>query len=309
MAARLSATVVISTYNRAEFLPEAIECLLDQTRVPDEIIVVDDGSTDNTPEVLAGYGNAIRVIRQHNQGVSAGRNVGIRAASNDLIAFLDSDDTLAPESIEKRMSVFAARNDCDVVYSDALWTVVANQSRRRWPGTRPTGDIFVHIARYNIMPIHCYMFRKECLEKSGLFDEHLRTNEDFDFFLRLAARCRFRYLDEPLAYYRFHDTMTSKTERTRLVEDTLEFMHRVYKMPAFDVLSARDKSVIYSSHGIKLMPKYPAEARRSFVRAIRAFPIGPRSYVLLGLSLPGQRVFGTLHGWYLKSRNYVPPPG
>jgi glycosyltransferase involved in cell wall biosynthesis len=86
---RLRIAVIIATYNRATLLDEAIGCLLAQTRVPDEIVVVDDGSTDQTPDVLAGYGPPVKVVRQANRGLPAARNTGLRTATADLIAFLD----------------------------------------------------------------------------------------------------------------------------------------------------------------------------------------------------------------------------
>src|SRR5882724_669932 len=97
---RLSVSVIIPTYNRAAFVTVAVDSALNQTRVPDEIIVVDDGSTDETDRVLRQYGPPVRVVRQENRGRSAARNVGLSQATGDAVMFLDSDDLLMPRNIE-----------------------------------------------------------------------------------------------------------------------------------------------------------------------------------------------------------------
>jgi glycosyltransferase involved in cell wall biosynthesis len=112
---RLRITVIIATYNRAAWLPAAIDSLLNQTRQPDEILVVNDGSSDNTAEVLSRYTTPVRVINQENNGLSAARNVALRDVQSDLLAFLDSDDSLPPHSIAERARVLEARPEFDVV--------------------------------------------------------------------------------------------------------------------------------------------------------------------------------------------------
>src|SRR5574341_812790 len=112
-------SVILATYNRATLLEEAVRCLLGQTRIPDEIVVVDDGSTDHTPEVLDCYGPPVRVVRQPNRGLPAARNTGLRAATGNLIAFLDSDDTLPLDSIERRASYLEAHPAAAAVYGAA----------------------------------------------------------------------------------------------------------------------------------------------------------------------------------------------
>ncbi len=296
--ARLRVSVIISTYNRADLLPEAIDCLLTQTRVPDEIIVVDDGSTDDTPAVLASYPSPVIAIRQSNKGLAAGRNTGLRRATGDLIAFLDSDDILTPDSIEKRALVFEQNPQVNVVYSDLLATDMANKPYGPWPGRRPSGDVFVEAARYNLMPIHSYMLRRECLEQTGPFDETLRSNEHFDFWIRVAAHYPFHYLDEPLAFYRFHDNMMTVVKHTEMRPEWLLVQRRVYEMDAFQALSSRQKSIIYCSHGNKIMRGFPREARWCFWQGVRVHPTGLRAYLLLTLSLLGKNAFIAVHDVY-----------
>ena len=305
---KLTVSLIITTYNRAHMISDTLDSVLNQTRIPDEIIVVDDGSTDDTQAVLAGYGMAITVVCQENQGAAAARNAGIRASTGDLIAFLDSDDRLALDSIEKRAAALERRADYGVAYSDVWMTDLDGKSYGPWPGPRPSGDVFLAAARYNLLTPIAYMFRREILGLTGFFDESLIVNEDFDFLLRAAAKSRFYYIDEPLAFYRFHSAMTVKTKRLTMVREAVEVMQGVYSMPEFKALSAKQKSVVFSSHGIKLMQDFPQIAQQCFGRAIRCYPLGLRSYALLALSLFGRRVFGAFHSLYLKSRGYVSPP-
>lgn len=294
-------SVIISTYNRADRLPKAIDSLLRQTRVPDEIIVVDDGSTDNTPEVLAQYGPPVTKIRQDNQGPAAGRNTGLRAATGDLIAFLDSDDVLTTGSIEKRALLLESDPSYGVVYSNVMMTDLVGRSlglfTEAFPGVRPSGNVFFQIAQNHLMAVHGFMFRRSCLDEVGLFDESLRSSEDYDFWVRMACHYSFLFLDEPLAHYRVHDSMMTVGQPSDRWADYQRVMQRVRAMPAFQQLSSQQKSVVYCKHGIaSMLGRNGREARRLFARAIGVWPMSPRGYLLLGLSLAGHRAFSFVHG-------------
>ncbi len=293
---RLSVSVIIPTYNRAPLVGEAIDSLLSQSRPPDEIIVVDDGSTDHTADVLAHYGSSIAVITQPNAGLSAARNAGLRAATGDLIAFLDSDDRLMPGSIERRAHLLEQSADFDAVYSNVLMVDMDSQPLGLYsqvqPGPRPSGSIFFELARHNLMPVHAFMFRRECLDQVGLFDERLKSLEDYDFWLRMAARFRFLYLDEPLACYRIHGgMMTTGQQELRLV-DGIVLHRRIFDLPAFDRLSSGEKACIYVEHGNRCaMLGRMAEARQWYARAVRSAPTSPRGYVFGAFTFLGKRLF------------------
>lgn len=294
--------VIIPTYNRASFLPQAIGSLLNQTRVPDEIIVVDDGSTDHTPEILAHYDAPVIVIRQENQGRSAARNTGIEAVQSDLIAFLDSDDLLLPESIEKRARVLETHSDVGIVYCEVV--VIDRegneccQGHQFFSGPRPSGNVFALLAQKNFVPPIAYMIRRTCLDNVGLFDETLHLLEDYDLWLRLAERCNFRYLDEPLAYYRLHDAMSTRVQHAQLVTSGALIMERIRQMSAFAALTDAEKAAIYRAHGKQYayMGRM-ADARHMFRQATRHEPhVALTAYGagLWGLTWAGQTVFSTL---------------
>ena len=212
MSAAMSISVVIPTYNRAAAVGEAIESVLRQTHPADEIIVVDDGSTDRTGEVLAGFGDRIRIVAQPNGGVSAARNAGIRLATADWLAFLDSDDvwlphrlaTLARDVTEPNVGVHVA----DIVlegpgYEERLLPLrnLAFPQNRAERIERPLPLV---LSGLSLDSIAC---RRDWLIDAGGFDTSLRMFEDLDVLTRLALRgpwcftsevvCRARRLAEP----------------------------------------------------------------------------------------------------------------
>lgn len=295
MSLQMSVTVIIPTFNRATLLPLAIDSVLSQSRVPEEIIVVDDGSTDDTPRLLAGYNSPVKVITQPNSGRSVARNRGLRVATGDLIAFLDSDDTLTVTSIQRRAEILEQHPDIDIVYSEVLLIdIVGNEVglySSYLPGPRPSGMIFVEMARHDFIPIHAAMIRRSSLGDVR-FEENLEQSEDFDFWLRLATRCRFQYVSEPLACYRWHETATTLSQPQKVLESEVKVQKRVFNMPAFQQLKAREKAYIYCSHGVKnAMLGQMKTAQHYFTLAIVTAPTYPVGYALMLFSMAGVRAF------------------
>ena len=210
-------SVVIPTYNCARYLPEAIDSVLAQTYRDFEIIVVDDGSTDNTPEVLARYGDQIRIIRQPDQGRSAARNAGILAARGEYIAFLDADDLWLPQKLEKQLALFAARAEIGWVYSDyrrlaELGSDTDTFFHRAGLRPPPEGRILPELLSGCITSTITVMARASCFRRVGLFDPSLTRAEDYDMWIRLATQFDAACVDEPLALYRQHSRqITSRT--------------------------------------------------------------------------------------------------
>jgi glycosyltransferase involved in cell wall biosynthesis len=202
-------SVIIPTYNCARYLPEAIDSALAQTYRDFEIIVVDDGSTDNTQEVLARYGDQIRVIRQSNQGRGAARNTGILAARGEYIAFLDADDLWVPQKLERQVPLFDERPEIGWACSDAVnftGSELSLQSRFQTLGLRPFPEARV----LNVLVPACAIYsitvvvRASCFAESGLFDVSLPVAQDYDMWLRLATRFPIGCVNEVLALHRRH---------------------------------------------------------------------------------------------------------
>lgn len=211
-------SVVIPTYNRVTLVQEAIESVLRQRMDGVEVIVVDDGSTDGTHDVLGErYGERVRYFYQVNRGRSAARNYGIRASRGRYLLFLDSDDRLLPEGIEREAAYLDAHPEVDVVYTDGYFCDETGRNVGRIASARPphsTEDILEALVISNVITAcHSVMVRREALESVGppYFDEALRGTEDEDLWIRLAAQgSTFAYLDVPTCQYRIHGSNASR---------------------------------------------------------------------------------------------------
>ncbi len=194
-----SVSVVIPTYNRANMLREALESVLRQSFQPTEVLVVDDGSTDLTKEVVASFGNKrIRYLSFSNSGVSSARNKGWRSALGDWVAFLDSDDLWLPQKLQRQIQAVDSRADVPLCYTDEIWI---RHNRRVNPckhHAKHSGWIFQHcLARCIISPSSA-LIRRDVLEEMGGFDESMPACEDYDLWLRLTSRYPVLFLEERL---------------------------------------------------------------------------------------------------------------
>jgi glycosyltransferase involved in cell wall biosynthesis len=202
----LRVSVIIPSYNYAQFLPSAVESALAQTRAAHEIIVVDDGSTDDTPQVLARYGQRIRALQQPNQGLSAARNSGAQMASGELLAFLDSDDTWLPTKLERQVARVEADPavglvHCGVSEVDRAGDVI----RRRLDGMEgPVAYEMLLFRRSVLMPPSTFLVPRKVFVETGGFDTQLNHSEDWDFGFRVASRHRVAFVAEALVNYRLH---------------------------------------------------------------------------------------------------------
>jgi glycosyltransferase involved in cell wall biosynthesis len=200
-------SVIIPTYNYACFLREAIDSALVQTRPPLEVIVVDDGSTDDTAAVLARYGDRIRVLRQQNQGVATARNTGIAAARGDYLAFLDSDDAWHPRKLELQMQRFEAEPELGLVHCGA--DIIDAEGRTLDTMLRGmeghVAEAMLRLDREVIMPQgSSIVVPKRVAEEIGGFDVRLPPSEDWDFCYRVTKRYPIGYVREVLVRYRLH---------------------------------------------------------------------------------------------------------
>ncbi|MEN8780645.1 MAG: glycosyltransferase, partial [Desulfobacterales bacterium] len=197
-----SVSIIIPTYNRGWIVRDAIDSVLGQTDTDFELVVVDDGSTDRTPEILDSYGDRLRVIRQANQGVSAARNRGIGDSSGPLIALLDSDDIWLPGKLSVQVDFFNKNPAALICQTEEIW--IRNGLRVN-PGKRhrkPFGMIFEPSLELCLVSPSAVMVRRELFEKVGLFDENLPACEDYDLWLRVGCRFPVHLIDKPLTIKR-----------------------------------------------------------------------------------------------------------
>ena len=204
-------SVIIPTYNRGWIVGEAIDSVLDQDFRDYELIVVDDGSDDNTPAILAAYGKKIKVLRQSNRGVSAARNYGITAATGRLIAFLDSDDIWLPRKLFTQVKFFAENPDAVINQTEERWIrngVRVNPKKRH---LKFSGMIFERSLTLCLVSPSAVMIKKGLFDSVGVFDEHLPACEDYDLWLRISCRYPVHLIDTPLIIKRGgHEDQLSK---------------------------------------------------------------------------------------------------
>lgn len=217
-------SVVMPAYNAGPYIEQAIRSVLEQDYPNIELIVVDDGSKDGTPEAVeALFGDRVRVLRQKNGGPAAARNLGIRASNGTLLAFLDADDVWLPGKLQAQVSYMLAHPDIGLVYGKFLrWESIADGSFL--PPPPPEGDgpglveahsgwIYRELLFDNIVHIITALVRKTVLESVAGLDESLRTGEDYDLWLRVSRQTKASKLNQTLAYYRVHAQSTTQVPR------------------------------------------------------------------------------------------------
>ena len=200
-------------YNGARYLRGALESALSQTYRPLEIVVVDDGSTDETPGVLAEFGDRIRAIRQPNSGSAAARNAALRAARGELIAFLDADDLWLPHKVAVQVHYLREHPDVDLVATRWLTlTEGAPAAPNELPGPETGVEVDAENSGwlYNALLIDCVVhtttvvIRRRLVDEIGIFDTELRRGQDYDYWLRASRATQIHTLKTPLSYYRLH---------------------------------------------------------------------------------------------------------
>lgn len=200
--------VVVNVYNQAHFLADALNSVLRQMHPADEVIVVDDGSNDRPEAVVERY-NHVRLIRQSNQGLAAARNTGLKAASAELIVFLDADDRLLPSALEAGLAALQARPECAFAFGGHRRVDIDGQPIGK--DMRPPASLDYHDLLYgNHIGMHATVtYFRERLLKCGGFDSSLARAEDYDVYLRLAQRYPIAVCQEIVAEYRQHGTNMS----------------------------------------------------------------------------------------------------
>ncbi len=203
----MKVSVVIACYNYGAFLETSVESVLAQTHREVELIVVNDGSTDSTDQVMSQYTDRplVRYVRQDNRGQAHAKNEGLRHATGDLVAFLDADDMWMPRKLERQVALFA-NPAVGVVYSgvglvDQRGEPVPFEGMRGFLAPR-RGRVTRWLVFDNFVPFSSAVIRRDVIETIGGFDERLRMGIDWDLWLRASRLTEFAYVDEPLLLYR-----------------------------------------------------------------------------------------------------------
>jgi GT2 family glycosyltransferase len=194
-------SVIIPTHNRRELVREAIASVLAQSFADFELIVVDDGSEDETAEVVQEFAG-VRYAWQPNRGVSAARNYGVSLSTGELIAFLDSDDVWQPQKLERQVRFFTKHPDAQICQTEEIWLRNGVRVNPHHKHRKAGGDIFARSLELCLVSPSAVMMRRELFECIGGFDENLPACEDYDLWLRIAATLPVHLLDIPLVIKR-----------------------------------------------------------------------------------------------------------
>lgn len=279
MTTQPKVSVITPTYNRARYIEEAIDSALAQTYPNVEIIVVDDGSTDETPAILKGYGDKISCFYQDYQGVSAALNLGIKNSSGQYLAILDDDDIWLPEKLELQVAYMEAHPEVGMVHADML--VLSERSGDSRPRKRelsrpiPSGYVLPELIQRNFIFGCAALVRRSCLDEVGLFDPELQAAEDYNLWLRIARRFSITYMDRPLAIFRLHATNITRDPLfmqewhlkalKKMVHLDPRVLHEVGKNVVQFTISFNTAYLFFSQELYK-------EARWNFAEALRSRP-------------------------------------
>ena len=233
-----SISVVIATHNRSAFLRETLESILAQRFRDYEIILVDDGSTDDTRQMIASYGDKVRYFYQNNSGPAAARNLGVRQARAPWVAFQDSDDLSTPDHLQVLHDYVEARPECAMVFANGVYlggrehgreTIIpAKKSRRLAAEGVCLNDLF----EKSIARLQAALISKAAYGAAGGMNESLRVCHDLDLFLRLGAKFPVAYLDRVVFRYRKHEGNITRDEEVRLTENIKVIENLIRDFPA-----------------------------------------------------------------------------
>jgi glycosyltransferase involved in cell wall biosynthesis len=294
-------SVIIPTYNRAEFLRSAIKSALRQTFTDFEIIVSDDKSTDHTREVVRSFKDRrIKyLLNEGNKGPSATRNTAILASKGEYIAFLDDDDEWLPDKLQRQVEILdkSQANICGVYSNRLIIDKTTGKVISDNPGTdRLTGNLLYQLAVKS--PIHTttVLIRRKCLDEVGLFDETISYMEDRDLWIRLSMNWEFEYISQPLvrAYIHGNAHLSKNLEgQTEGREKLLEKYQYLFKK------NKKSWSELYVCLGAQYCQlKKMKSGRKSLIKGIKIYPFSTISYLHLFSSLFGPSYYQRLRKFY-----------
>lgn len=284
-------SVVTASYNMGRYIGQTLDSVLGQDYPQVESIVVDDGSTDDTPAVLARYAGdpRVRVIRQSNAGQTVAKNHGIAAARGEFVAFCDADDIWEPQKISRQLPRFRSDSAVAVVFSE-ISCIDGDGAPLALPLIgRHEGRVTARLLIDNFVPFPTAVVRAAVLREMGGFDESLSMSIDYDLWLRISTRYRFAYVPEKLARYRIWEGQMSKRMGERL--DNFERLLERFLADNPGVVTPREIARAYAHFLVTRGSWHSEEGRRSdawrdYREALRRDPLSSRMWkciVSLGL--------------------------
>jgi glycosyltransferase involved in cell wall biosynthesis len=299
-------SVVIPVYNGARFLSRAIDSVLAQTYPAVEVVVVDDGSTDDSRALVAGYGDRVVAVHQANGGVAQARNAGILASRGELVAFLDQDDWWRPEKVAAQVRVFQSDAEIGLVhtgvghYDEQAQAFVGRLNPHDAPHEL-VGYCYERLLLGNSIYNATVMVRRAALDAVGHFDASIAGNTvaDYELWLRVAQRFALAYVPEELAVFRLHADQGTWKRRDMLAAE-LRVLERALPGPTAAPVAIHGRlAQLLEELGVAhLDAGDPRKARPCFARALRAAPSLRRGGLWAASLLPVRVVEGLRKAWY-----------
>lgn len=292
-AAAPRVSVVIGAYNAAAWIAATLESVLAQTYPSFDLVVVDDGSTDATREIVGGFGDRVRYVHQPNAGSAAARNTGVRHARGHYLAFLDADDLWLPGKLSEQLGLHDAHPDLRWSYTDAsVFDAETGETVRVWSRSHELreGDVLQSLLLGNFIPFSSVVVERAAFEACGGFREgaSARISEDWDLWLRIAARYSVGCVHRPLLNIRQH--ARRKTEAMDLaaaLEARLGHVERAVRRDPERLGNVRDRAVarVLLSVARKHVNRGERRAGRALLwRALRLAPADAQAWIHLGAS-------------------------
>jgi glycosyltransferase involved in cell wall biosynthesis len=307
-------SVVTPTYNQADFLRDTLESVLTQDYPHIEHQVIDDGSTDSTPQILAEYSDRIAVERHANRGQTPTINKGWERAQGDILTWLNSDDTFLPGAVSKAVEYFKGHPDVDIVFGDTLFTQSdGTPIERSQPRAEFDYRTFVLQCENPIAQPSAFI-RREVIDDIGLLDPQFYYFMDWDFWLRAGVRHRIAYHPELFSTYRLHKDSKTMAQANKAAPE-LEYMYRKFfaRLDLPDDIRALERramvNMFFTSGGYYLEGGNAKAATRMAFKALRAYPssiyrpevVHKFLYCVLG----GRSLYQRSRGTYHKARGLV----
>jgi len=292
-------SVIIPTYNREKCIRRAIESVLDQTYQNVELIVVDDGSTDNTKEILEPFikSGKIKYFYQPNRGPATARNLGIKNSKGEFIALLDSDDEWLPEKLEKQIGLFQNSKDeklgfvgCNIIFINEITNKTIEYKIPRYK------NFFRFLLSEFMWPpqLSTIITKKQIIEEVGLFDEKVWFGEDLDMWIRIAKKYNFDFVLDCLTKIHLHPTSLSFTTKPYKITKSYDYITQKYKQDYQrfpKIYSTRLRllgSLYYRAGDVE-------KGRKLFLESIKVNSLNLKSYFYFFLSLFGPNFYNKLY--------------
>jgi len=284
-------SIIIPTYNRGKYLPNTIKSIIEQNYKNWELFIVDDGSTDNTKEIIGEFTNKDSRIHyltyQNNRGANYARNLGIKESKGGIITFNDSDTIWLPHKLEKQIEILTVENT-DVVFSTYLLEIkngkfIINPSLPKNFNVKE--ELSTYLLKRNIIGTPALMLKKECFEKCGYFSEELPRFQDWDLALLLAGKCNFAFINEPL-FTAFDAENRISNSVKKLIEAREYILSRHYK-------KFSKNPALLSNQLFYLARSYCRDGnikkcREKAMEGIKVAPLNLKNYIVFAITIGGK---------------------